>query len=103
MGFEIGDRFVINWDLIKKSNPDVGICLYPDREFSVSNTSLFGSGIYYINDCVCGVCRSKIVSIKISRQLDDGSYLTVINKDKITLTQKKIQSERNNKLKDLGI
>lgn len=89
---EIGDKFVIDWDKIKKTYPKVIKCLYPNTEFTVRKFSKSLCSVYFVNvrydRCLCPVCKSNSTSVEVGD---------------IIITKKKKSIDRELKLNQLGI
>jgi hypothetical protein len=95
MKIEIGDKFIINWKLIKKNYPKIKPCLNPNIEFTINKFSKSGLSVYYHDfrtnkKCNCQICQD------IRTEKSIGVH-------DIIVTQTRIQSKRNLSLKILGI
>jgi hypothetical protein len=103
MKFEIGDSFSINYKEIQKLYPNFMKCQDPDKVFIIESFSKSSLSVYYIDSrknikCNCNNCSKKGKEIYL-----DGSVIRCTGISDIKLHSKRIQRERDNKLKKLGI
>ena len=101
MKFEIGDSFSINYKEIQKLYPNFMKCQDPDKVFIIESFSKSGMSVYYIDGrtnikCNCNNCSKK-------GKDPDGFVIRCTGISSIKLHSKKVQRERDNKLKQLGI
>jgi len=87
---EIGDSFIVDWDMIKGFYSNITKCRFPKREFIIKSFSKSGLSVYFEDNrtnkkCRCSVCSNieKVKSIGVSS---------------ISITKTKIQEERDIKL-----
>jgi hypothetical protein len=62
---EIGDRFIIDWDTIQKTDKYVKSCIFSNEEFTALEISKSGISVYYKSlnyidrkRCKCQVCKT---------------------------------------------
>lgn len=102
MMLEVGDSFTIDYEEINKLYPNVK-CKDPNKVFIIESFSKSGLSVYYIDSrtnikCDCNNCSKKGKEIYL-----DGSVRRCNGIFSIKLHSKRIQRERDNKLKRLGI
>lgn len=94
--FEIGDNFIINWKLIKKTYHSVFICKDSEKVFQIKRFSKSGLSVYFDDNrtnkkwCKCSIYRNENTEKSISK-ID------------IILKQKYLSLQREIKLNKLGI
>lgn len=103
MKFEIGDSFSIDYGKINEIYPDFMKCQDPDKVFIIESFSKSGLSVYYIDSrknikCNCNNCSQRGKEITLN-----GYVRRCIGLSDIKLHSKRIQVERDNKLKQLGI
>jgi hypothetical protein len=103
MTLEIGDSFTIDYEKINTIYPDFMKCKDPDKVFIVESFSKSGLSVYYIDSrtnvkCSCNNCSKKGKEIYL-----DSSVRRCTGISGIKLHSKRIQRERDNKLKQLGV
>lgn len=103
MTLEIGDSFKIDYEKINTFYPNFMKCKDPDKLFIIESFSKTSLSVYYIDSrtnirCSCNNCLKKGREIYL-----DGSVRRCIGVSDIKLHSKRIQRERDNKLKRLGI
>jgi hypothetical protein len=103
MTIEIGDSFTIDYKKINGIYLNFMKCKDPDKVFIVESFSKSSLSVYYIDSrknikCNCNNCSKKGKEIYL-----DGSVIRCTGISDIKLHSKRIQRERDNKLKKLGI
>jgi hypothetical protein len=103
MTIEIGDSFTIDYKKINGIYPNFMKCKDPDKVFIIESFSKSSLSVYYIDSrknikCNCNNCSKKGKEIYL-----DGSVIRCTGISDIKLHSKRIQRERDNKLKKLGI
>jgi hypothetical protein len=97
---EIGDKFIINWDKIKSTYPNVKLCRFPDLEFTIDSFSNSKISVYYFitdninKNCSCSYCGVEYGKLKLIKSV------AIYN---IIITQRRLSIERSEKLKSLGL
>ena len=109
MNIEVGDSFKVDWRVVKHVQSETYghkfiKCKKPDKIFIIEKFSKSVLTIYYVDDrtnnsCKCWICKDNNEEHIRAR---DHDYKT-ISKSFITIFQKKLQRERNEKLKQLGV
>lgn len=99
---DIGDKFVINWVLIKNNYPGIRVCKFPELEFTIESFSKSRLSVYFIDKrtnkkCSCTYCDK----VLYGKNIKEGSKS--IGVADIIITQKRLAVERSLKLKRLGI
>jgi hypothetical protein len=90
---EIGDRFTIDWNYIKKTYSSINICKYLDRIFTITDFSKSRLSVYFYdyktnNSCKCNLCSA-------------NSNRKSISIREIKIFETKTQYERDKKLSKL--
>lgn len=91
---EKGDIFIIDWEKIRKLSPKLFICIEPDKEFVTDDVNITLGIISYKNKiskgCICNNCSY-------------GGIESTISIEVIKVIRKRLQMDRNDKFKSLGI
>ena len=103
MKFEIGDSFSVDYGKINEIYPDFMKCQDPDKVFIIESFSKSGLSVYYIDNRTNNKCNFNNCSKKGKEIYLNGSTRRCVGVSDIKLHSKRIQRERNNKLKQLGI
>jgi hypothetical protein len=113
---EVGDKFIINWDGIKSTYPNIKLCKFPDLEFTIDSFSKSKLSVYYNpNDCsksVLAVRKFRNRNCNINKNCNCSYCGVEYGKLKpiksvaiynIIITQRRLSIERSEKLKSLGL
>ena len=113
VNIEVGDSFKVDWDIVKHEQEIVyGYkfvkCKTPNKVFIVDKFSKSMMTIYYRdyrtnNGCKCRICTGNYFNTTKRVFYNPGESTKTINKMHVILHEKKLQRERNIKLKQLGI
>jgi hypothetical protein len=92
---EIGDKFIIDWYNHELKYPGLIHCKFPNMEFTITKFSKSGISVYFEDrrtnkKCKCTICKS----------VNIVKCVAVYN---IIITKKRLQVEREAKLKQLGL
>ena len=100
---EIGDKFIIDWEGIKKTYPHIQVCEFPDLEFEVHDFSKSKLSVYYLDRRVSKKCQCQYccTTIEITTNTIPNRYSIGVND--IIITKKRLAIERIRKLNELGI